>query len=155
MSAAQQAAASNAGQKRTRRVDFISEVQLYPELDLPPGGRAARELAERWIVRVAGRARCADARQRRAVCRRQKERRRIGQVEELRPELQAKPLGKVEVLENGKIRVPRTRPSGHAACGVAELLNGCARDAGSGARHAERRWIEVGVDTMGVEQHRR
>ena len=77
----------------------VLEVQLQAKLDLPAGGGAAGEFAERRVVGITGAARAADTGQRRTVGRGQIECRRVRKIEKLLPELEHAALREGEVFK--------------------------------------------------------
>src|SRR5262245_54383468 len=94
------------------------------KLNLTPGRARVAQLAELRIGVVASRSGSAPhARHPRTVRRRQQERRRVGQVEELSAELDAEPLRHHRLLEQGKVEVHRSGSTSDAARGVAEQLD--------------------------------
>src|SRR5262249_26409974 len=132
-----------------------SEIKFQPKLDLASGRSPTRQFPKRRIRSIAGAAGRADTRQRWAVCRWEKERRGIAEVEKFAPELQLEPFGEVKVFENGDVRVLRSRTSGYAAGGVAKLLDGGAGNARGRAGNAERGGIEVSVGAPVATHHGR
>src|SRR5262249_12985177 len=110
--------------------------QLQAELHLSPDRLCAAQFPER---RVADR-------QLRGARAGQIEGRRVRQVERLGAELQPLVFGQRDVLEQGKVEIPRSWPAKHVASGVAELADWRAQYIRRGTRHCERLRIEILIE---------